>query len=227
MVWLLLACAAERGPRDASDTVEYDGYVYQGPNASAETLLASGELRFELDDGEPVEAAQPYAEDYPGYWRAELPASAPFTLRIAADGAYPAVWRGVAPAADGAWFSGALFGGSTAEVDAWFAAFALPDAVRLQSLADGEVVHVWGAPWDADAWDCAAVRVADEPVYCFAQDAATGLVIPVESGPFTWFLAVNLQPGELVVDSGLGGRETYVARGGELVYAFWFLGEGT
>lgn len=222
MLWFLLACGSERGPRDPGDVVEYDGYLYAGPDASSETLLATGTVRFRLDGGAEVLAEQPFAEDSPGYWRAELPASTPFALRVESEGAYPAVWRGVSPAADGSWYSGALFGGSKAEVDAWFATF----GIGVDPVAWGQSVQVWGAPWDAEAWDCAAVRVNGAPVACFAQDAATGTTVPVQSGAFTWFVATGLEPGGTLVESGLGGQELYDAVAGDLVYAFWFLGEG-
>lgn len=226
MLLLLLACGTERGPREAGEVVSLAGYVYEGPSASSETVLAEGALTFQLDDGTVADAVQPY-EDYPGYWAASLPASTGYSLRVEADGAYPAVWRGRSPAADGTWFSGALFGAAVAEVDTWLAAFSLAAGLPMEALVNGEVAHVWGTAWDAEAWSCQSVRVNGEPVTCFVQDAVTGLVVPVQTGSFSWFLAPDQPPGEIVVDSGLGGVETYTAEGGDLVYAFWFVGEGT
>lgn len=228
MILLLLACTDERGPRDPSDPVEFDGYVFAGPT-DQETQLTGGTVVFTPDGGEPVEAEQPYVDDYPGYWRADLPAGVPYSLRIVGNTGYPAVWRGTAPQADGSWFSGALFGADTDQVDTFLDSLDLPVTVSVQPLGEGAFAHLWGYPWDAEGWDCALVTVNGVRPLCYLQDPTTGFTSRVDSGPLSYFVALNLPPGAVVVDSGLGGQETYVAEGGDMVYAFWFTtgGEGS
>ncbi len=223
----LLACTDERGPRDPSDVVEYDGYLFAGPT-DQEVQLTGGSVVFTPDEGEAVEAEQPFVDDYPGYWRASLPPSAPFALRIVGNTGYPAVWRGVSPGADGSWFSGALFGGDTEQVDAFLGALDLPATITVAPLNEGAYAHVWGYPWVAAGWDCALVTVNGARPLCYLQDPETGFVSRVDSGAFTYFVGLNVPPGAVVVDSGIGGVETYVAEGGDMVYAFWFsvTGEG-
>lgn len=218
-MWFLLACGDARGPRDPSDTVEYSGYVLSGPT-DTETLLTDGTATFTPDEGEAVEAEQPY-EDYPGYWSAELPTGTPFTLRLAGSGAYPSVWRGRAPGADGTWFSGALFGAERTQVDTFLAGLDVPLGSSPAALGEGEVAHLWGYPWSAEGWDCALLTVNGEPALCYFQDPDTGSLTRVQQGAFTWFVALNLEPGGVVVDSGVGGAETYQVAGGDMVYAFW------
>jgi len=224
MVWLLLACDDERGPREPSAVVEYDGYLYAGPT-SQETFFEQGEVVFAVDEGEEVQAEQPY-EDIPSYWRADLPAGAGYTLRLVNEDSYPAVWRGHAPVNDGAWFSGALFGAERAQVDELLAALDTPVGESARSLADGGVAHLWGAPWDAEGWDCANVRVNGVPPLCYLIDESTGALTRVESGDFSWFFALNLQGGEATVEDGAGASEVYSFEGGDMVYALWYASGG-
>ncbi len=225
MLFLLLACTDERGPRDPSDVVELDGYVYAGPT-DPDVQLTGGTLTFTPEGAEPIAAEQPFVDDYPGYWRADVPASVPYSLRIVGNTGYPAVWRGTAPAADGSWFSGALFGADTDQVDTFLAGLELPTTITPAPLGEGEFAHVWGYPWVAEGWDCALVSVNGEPAICYLQDPTTGYTSRVDAGPFTYFVSLNLLPGEVVVDSGIGGAETYMAEGGDMVFAFWFSATG-
>lgn len=225
-MWLLLlACADERGPRDPADVVEYDGYVFAGPT-DTELQLTGGSMVFTPDEGDVVEATQPFVDDFPGYWRAELPPGTPYTLRIVGDTGYPAVWRGTSPGADGSWFSGALFGADTDQVDAFLEGLDLPVSVVAEPLAGASVAHLWGYPWDAEGWDCGLLTVNGARPVCYLQDPSSGFTTRVESGPLTWFVALNLPPGEVTVDDGQGASETYVAEAGDMVYAFWFSGGG-
>lgn len=218
---LFAACESERDTRPAADEVAFSGWVFESPASTEDdAVLGDGTLTFQLDgEDEPVEAEQPY-EDYPGYWTATLPAKAPFTLRIEGDGLHPSVWAGDAPGADGSWFAGTLFGAETSFVDDWFAALAEAEGFTVQPLGT-DVVHVWGQPLDGSVWDCAAVRVAGTRPRCYAVDD-TGAMTPVDAGPFDWFFAFDLPPGDVEVDSGLGAVEVYPTTGGELVWAFWF-----
>lgn len=215
-LWMLAACVDERGPRPAEDEVEYAGYLYQGPDVSEETRLAEGSVQF-LPDGADAEidALQPY-EDYPGYWSVTLPAAVGYTLRIEAESAYPAVWAGTAPANDGSWFGGALFGGDAAQVDDFLASLGL--------AVEAETVTVIGSPWDAEAWDCAAVTISGAAPSCFLQDPETGLLSEVREGALTWFVETGVPAGDVTLDSGLGGVHTWPTIAGDIVYAFWFQG---
>lgn len=225
MFFFLLACADERGPRPATDPVEYDGYIYAGPT-DTETLLDAGRIEF-LPEGAdtPILATQPF-EEVPGYWRANLPAGSPFTLHVVGSTGYTALWHGTAPTNSGSWFTGALFGADVTQVDAFFTSLPLPINITPQYLGDGQIAHLWGYPWIADGWDCALITVNEVHPLCYLQDPETGQTTRVESGPLTYFVALNLLPGPVVVDSGIGGTETYQVEGGDLVYAFWFSATG-
>src|SRR5688500_5137103 len=119
MVWLL-ACESARGPREASEVVDYTGWIYAGPT-SQEATFAGGAATFTFDDPEvePVEAEEPYPDDYPGYWNAEVPGGERYTLRLEQEGYYPAIWRGTTPTNPGGWFAGALVAGEIEQVDSF------------------------------------------------------------------------------------------------------------
>ncbi len=216
LVSLLPGCGYERGVREAPEEVEYGGWVYLGP-PSSEVVLADGPLTFSFAEAEPVVAEQPY-DGYPGYWLATLPPGEPFQLRLEGEGAYPTVWAGDTPGANGSWLAGALFAGEKAYIDELIAGLDLPLA-RPGALADG-AIHLWGLPNDGTAWDCAAVRVQDTQPVCFVFDDE-GVMSRVESGPFDWFFAFDLAPGDVVLDDGTGPIETWTAEPGDLVMAFW------
>ncbi len=217
----LSACGAERGPREAPSVVSYGGWVYDSP--LFEAVFSTGALTFTVPtevapEGEPVSAAQPY-EDYAGYWLATLPPSVPFELRVEGEGAYPTVWAGDTPGANGTWFPGALFAGNIAYVDALVASLDLPLGVVPGTLAGG-AVHLWGTPLDGTAWDCAVVTVNAGPVHCYVV-AEDGTLARVADGPFDVFFAFDLAPGEIELLDGFGGREAWTAEPGDLVMAWW------
>lgn len=215
-MWWIFDCSPQRGVEPATETVSYGGYVYTSPEQDA-PLLAEGEVLFETE-GEEKAAEQPYADTYPGYWSVELPASTSFSLRISGNDLYTTRWAGRSPTASGAWFNGALFAVDPAYLDSLLQKVA-PDATLP---ADGGIV-VWGSPYDPDHWDCAKVQVQGQRVLCVTVvDDHT--LEPVTSGPFDWFFAVDLEPGEVEVNSGLVGKQVYTAEAGEVVSAFWFVG---
>ena len=218
-MWWIFDCSPQRGLQPAEAEVSYAGYVYATPDTEGEPFTA-GTMEFQPGEGEPVHGEQPYPEDYPGYWWATLPASESFELRISGDDVYTTRWAGHAPASDGGWFAGTLFAANKVWTDELFAQVA-PDAGKLSEGA----IHRWGLPYDPDAWDCTSVRVQGQPVRCFAFDPDTGDLVPVESGAFDWFFAVDLAPGAVEVDSGIGGKFVYTAEPGDLVMALWFQGE--
>ncbi len=217
-LFLLAACGTERGLRDAPTEVTYGGWIYDSP--LYEGVFADGTVTFTLPADvaeEPVAAEQPY-EGYDGYWLATLPPSTPLQLRIAGEGAWPSVWAGDSPGADGAWFAGVVFAADQAYVDAMLLALDLPEGVVPGALADG-AVHLWGAPLDGADWDCAAVRVNGAAPVCYTV-AEDGVATRVTEGPFDLFYAFDLAPGEVVLEDGFGGRETWTAAAGELVMAW-------
>lgn len=220
---LLPACGDERASRDPEAIVSYAGYIFEHPQLDDVEVerLAEGTVTFTPVGAEAIEAAP--LEDYPGYWTVELPRAAAFSLRIEAEGSYPTVWAGVAPGAAGLWFSGALTAADQAFFDAWFAGIELPDGGSVSALGP-EGVHVWGRPFEATGWECADVAVNGAPVICYAL-GEDGAYARVDAGPFDFFYAFNLPPGDIVVDGGRGPAQTYPTLGGEVVMAWWLLPE--
>ncbi|MES2640955.1 MAG: hypothetical protein V4850_15805 [Myxococcota bacterium] len=217
---LLLACGTERGLRDAPTEVTYGGWVYD--SLLYEGVFAEGTLTFTVGGdilAEPsVAAEQPY-EGYEGYWLATLPPKAPFELRVEGEGAYPTVWAGDTPGANGTWFPGALFAGGTVEIDALLAGLVLPEGVAPGALAEG-AIHLWGRPSDGTDWDCAAVKVNGVVPLCYVLEE-DGSLRPVGEGPFDMFFAFDLPPGQVVLEDGFGGGEAWTAVEGDLVMAWW------
>ncbi len=221
----LWACSDERGVQPAEAEVGYAGYVFASPELDADgagAVLSAGEVAFTVlsgeRSGEEIAASQPYPA-YPGWWAASLPAGGTFALRVAGEGMYPARWLGVAPQADGGWYTGALTGAEPGWFDALF--LAADPSARLPSAG---AIHLWGVPSDPENWDCAAVTVQAQPVRCFvlSEDGAT--LTPVAEGAFDWFFALDLAPGAVLLDSGLGWEASYTAEAGDVVMALWLRG---
>lgn len=231
MLLSLLACAGffeiggERGFRGHdSGEVDFEGWVYSSPALTDSDLMSEGYLAFTLPDGDLVVGEQRY-EDYPAYWSVSLPPGVEFDLRIEADGAWPTLWRGNAPESDGIWFAGGMFAADEAYMEALVAALPLGAFASVGDLADGEVAHLWGTPADS-GWDCADIRVAEQPVLCVTV-SEDGTVSAIEEGEPDWFFAFDLSPGEVLVESGLGGEATYAATGGAWIFALYFYGEAS
>jgi hypothetical protein len=172
------------------------------------------------------EAEQPFPDQYPGYWGIEVPPDTPFQLTLQGDGYYPAIWAGMTPSTPGSWFSGALFAAETDYIDS----LAQTLAPEAPPLSEGGV-QLWGVPLDPEAWDCAKISIQDatgtKSVSCFtlSEDGAT--LTPITTGSLNWFYAAGLEPGEILLDSGIGGSYTYSAIDGSIVMAIWFVGGGT
>ncbi len=206
----LLPLAACAEPVVVDDgLVTWSGYVYTGPQA--DVAYTDGGVTFTADDADPVDATAPYS-DYPAYWSVDVPPSTAMTIHV--DSVPRATWRVVSPATGASWYSGALFGADAAEIDSILAALGAPERTTA--------AMVIGNHWD-DGWDCADVRVADEPPLCFAVDD-DGVVTAVDSGDFSYFVAPSVPAGAVVVDSGLGGTATYDLEDGDVGMAFWFVG---
>lgn len=228
MILTLLACegifeiGGERGPQEPDgEPISWSGYVYRSPEAGEETQLESGSVWFSPDDGEAVEAEQLY-DDYPGYWSVEIDPEVPVQIRLETETAWPTVWRATTPGAGASWLSGALFAADMEYMDAWVATLPGTGFASPGDLADGEVAHLWGSPYDS-GWDAADVRVNGEPADCFTV-ADDGTLERVTSGELDYFTAFDLEPGEVTVESGLGGSETWNVSGGEWIFAFFFVG---
>lgn len=228
-MWLLAGCAgffeigSERGTGSPDgEPISWSGYVYASPDTSTGAMVEDGPVSFVVDgEEEPVEAEQPY-ENYPGYWSVTLAPGVKTQIELTSAAAWPTVWRATAPETDAAWLGGALVAADTAFMDEFVGALPLGPLTSVDDLADGEVTHLLGTPLD-DGWDCAQVTVAGEPADCFAV-GDDGTVTQVDSGSFDYFFAFNLEPGDIVVDSGLGGGDTYSTRGGDWIFALYFQG---
>lgn len=218
MIWLILACTSQREPSVAPESVNYSGYIMATPEAETETFV-EGTVSFTLEDQRVIFASQPDPENYPGYWSATLPAGAAYDLLITGPNTYPTRWAGQAPHNHGNWFTGALFAADHTAIDTLLTTIA-PQAPGPKNGA----TLLWGFPWDAENWDCAAVRVQEKPVSCYNSNE-DGSLSPITEGPFEWFFATDLSDGPVFVDSGLNGTYLYPAQPGEVILAGWFLGE--
>lgn len=228
MLLTLLACegifeiGGERGPQPADgEPISWSGYVYASPETSEETQMESGSIWFSPDGGEAVEAEQLY-DDYPGYWSVDLEPEVPVQVRLETDTAWPTVWRATTPGATASWLSGGLFAADMVFMESWVGAVPSTGFGAPEDLADGTVAHLWGSPYDS-GWDAADVRVDGEPADCFVVNE-DGTLDRVSSGEFDYFMAFDLPPGEVSVESGLGAVETWNVSGGEWIFAFFFVG---
>ena len=219
LLLFLVACGAGRGQRPAASDVTFSGWIYDSP--AYEDVLAEGALSFALPSGSPVDTSQPYPS-YPGYWSATLPASTSFSMRLTGEGAYPSVWAGDSPGADGSWLPGALFAAEQTYIDDLLLTVTEAMSPAPTALADG-AVHLWGMPQDGSDWDCAEVRVAGVAPLCFVVADEDGSLTSVTEGAFDWFFAFDLAPGSVVVEDGFGGEEAWPTQAGDLVFAFWMV----
>jgi hypothetical protein len=219
---LLLACADERGPREADDPVLFYGYVYQHAIVDDSDVppVTDATITFSPEGEDPVAATQ--STDREGVWSATLPPGKAMSVRIEGEGMYPSVFAGTSPDATAIWFNGAIFGSEQGFVDAWLAELDVPEGVTA-APPDADTVDVWGYPLDGQVWDCADVRVNGAPPLCYYKDD-TGTLVRADAGPIDAFYAFGLPPGDIVVESGLGGEQHYATTGGEMVYAWWFQG---
>jgi hypothetical protein len=207
--------------REEPTEVYYGGNVVQGAPNGENDLLESGLLAFwDLQGDLLAEAEQPYAAS-PGYWRAQLPISEPFLLRIEAEDSYPALWRFLSPAQTGLWFTGALFSWPHAQVDPFFEALGETLDVEIADLKTKEVVHLWGQvqnPEDASLGDW-LVRDGEgkRPIVYAFEITEDGTLVETEQAPIHYFFAFNLSPGDIEV-AGVN----YAAQPGDLISAWWY-----
>lgn len=223
-VFLLFACGVAREERPPSDVVAWRGYVFRSPvSTDAEDLLVSGVVTVTPAGGEPVAAEQPYPEEYPGYWSVELPAGVPVDLDIEGEGLVPSRWSADAPASDGAWSPGALFGMERAWVDSTFAQVGEAAGASVPPLDDSRAFG-WAFRRDGPGGACEALTFGGAAPVCLVTDDQGELNV-VTTGEWSQAFALDLPlgPVELAVDGRV--LESYEARGGDVVVAGWIAGD--
>ena len=181
-------------------------------------VFTGGTVTFTLD-GTEYAAEEPY-DGYPGYWLAAdpLPPSTPFQLDIAGADSYPTVWAGDTPSANGYWLPGYLFAMPPDYWDGLVDGLGLTGGQRPDDVTDG-AVHLWGLPLDDD-WACEDILVNGEAPRCYTL-SDDGVLEAVDEGPVDWFFAFDLEPGDVVLDDGQGGGETWTVEAGSIVMALW------
>lgn len=251
LLLLLTGCSvtdAWLAPGDDGDgLVSLAGYVYSSPFPESTDAIITGDAQvefFDLDGGSLAVAEEPFADDYPGYWRARLPPDTDYQLRIdGGEGTRPALWRGVSPPSSGFWPAtapvleadqrAAVFGWDAALVDEFFASVGESEAISVDDLDDGESSHLWGGPANPDAVRGDSLRVVDGDgdevaVYAYVIDPATLTLSRTSGSPVHYFVALNLAPGDIsvAIDGADGGvaEATWRAEGGEVI-APWFFEE--
>lgn len=222
-----LACALLEEQRAAPTEVVWSGWVYaELPGADAPLLEAGTLTAWDLD-GEPL-AEGTMAEDAPGYWSLTLPAATELELRLDGDEQAAMRWRGRSPAGRGYWLSGALFTVGDATAAAFFEALDGWQGLQPRALSGGEVAHLWGQPWEPEAWAGATVEVEHgggaATVVRLAYDSE-GQLIDAGTGRVDLFVAVNLEPGPVTLrvqaSDGRRAETRWQAQGGELLSAFY------
>ena len=172
-----------------------------------ETPFTGGTMTWlDMDGAELAVGEEPDPTNNPGYWTAVLPPETEFVLRVdGGEGYYPAVARGLSPAGNGLWFTGALFGWPAELTDPYFVDTALQLGVTLEPLVDGQVAYLWGAvhPDSIDVFEGGRLTVIDgdgeeAPVSAWIVDES-GVFVPTDVPPADYFLAYNLAPGDVTV----------------------------
>ena len=207
--------------RETPTEVLYGGSVVQGAPVGENLLLEAGSVTFFDLSGEVLaEAEQPYASNL-GYWRAKVPVSTPYILRIEAEDSYPSIWRDTTPGQAGLWFTGALFSWPHAQVDPFFESLSENLSIEIADLKTEDVVHLWGQVLNPEAATISDWLVRDSDgkrpeVYGFAIQE-DGSMVQTEEAPIDYFFAFNLTPGDIEV-AGVN----YSAEAGDLISAWWF-----
>lgn len=210
------------------DEVAWTGWIYGDLPGEDAPLLEAGTLHVvDLDDQEL--AAGSMVEEDPGYWQVTVPVDAEVALRVDGGQQVPTVWRGRTPTGRAYWLSGALFAVADTTQAELFDSLDGWQGLSPDDLADGEVAHLWGTPWDPDAWEGATVEVehagGSAPVALLAVDT-DGALIDAGAGRVDLFLAPDLEPGPVTLrvttSDGRQAETTWPARGGDLLSAFYF-----
>ena len=225
-MFLLLGCLTT--PTGTSDEVTVQGWIYDSPLAGEGEVVSTGTVTY-LDQAlvEMASADQPFA-NYPGYWRATLPAGDEYTAVVdGGEGYHPAVWKGRAPTGDGLLFP--TFGWRAEHVDPFFEG--LEEGIGLDiHVGTDALVHLWGATYDRDSIhaDDIAVLANGGAAGVLAFTVEDGVLVEAEpDGPVDYFFAFNMEPGEITVvldQDGVVTEEFYDALAGDIVAAWYFQG---
>lgn len=225
---LALGCVQLTEVRTTPTEVDWTGWVYGDLPGDDAPLLEAGTLEVvDLDDV--TVATGTMLDDEPGYWQVTVPVDVDVALRIDGGEQAPTVWRGRTPSGRAYWLSGALFALADATQAEMFDSLEGWQGMSPQDLADGEVAHLWGTPWDPEEWAGATVEVEHSggvgQLALLAVDT-DGALIDAGTGPVDLFLAPDLAPGPVTLrvtsSDGRTAQTTWPARGGDLLSAFYF-----
>lgn len=210
------------------DEIAWTGWVYGDLPGEDAPLLEAGTLQVvDLEDQELATGAM--LEEDPGYWQVTVPVDLEVAVRVDGGAQVPTVWRARTPTGRAYWLSGALFAVADQTQAELFDSLEGWQGMSPADLSDGEVAHLWGTPWDPEAWAGATVEVehagGSAPVALLAVDT-DGALIDAGAGRVDLFLAPDLEPGPVTLRvtaaDGRRAETTWPARGGDLLSAFYF-----
>lgn len=225
---LFAGCIQLEEQRTLPDVVSWTGWIYGDVPADGVPWLEAGTLEVvDLDEQAVATGAQ--SESDPGYWAVEVPVDMEVVVRVDGGTQVPTAWRSRTPTGRAYWLSGALFAVEETTQAALFESLEGWQGLSPGDLLDGDVAHLWGTPWEPEAWAGATVEVLDADgsaqVALLAVDA-DGALIDAGTGPVDLFLAPDLSPGPVTLRvtaaDGRVAESTWPARGGDLLSAFYF-----
>lgn len=228
MLVLFTGCIALSVGDEEPTEVSIQGWVYDSPLSGEGEVVSTGSVTyFDSNLVELVEAEQPFA-DYPGYWRATLPADEEYTVVIdGGEGYHPAIWKGRSPTGDALSFP--VFGFRSDQVDPFFEELEAAITVDIH-VGTEDLVHLWGSPMDPESVSGAEIAVynneAARGVVAFTINDE-GILEQTLDAPVHHFFAFNLEPGETSVvfeQDGVVSEESYVAGPGEIIAPWYFEG---
>lgn len=225
---LLVSCALLEEQRELPTEIRWTGFVYADlpgddtPGLDAGTIEVTDLDDQPLTDGAPVDGS-------PGSWALDVPVDIDVAVRVAGAEQVPTLWRSRTPTGRAYWLSGALFAVGTETQAAFFESLEGWQGLAPDDLTRGSVAHLWGAPWDPEAWAGATIEVFDTDgsaqVAVLAIDT-DGALIDAGTGPVDYFVAPNLSPGDVTLrvtaTDARVAETTWPARGGDLLSAFYF-----
>lgn len=244
MLWtlltVLLGCQYFEEQRAQPTTVSWDGYVLaQVADEADARVMDSGRVALQAMDGS-FELEAIASTTTAGYWRFdEVPVATEVAVILEGpEGGSeslpelaPTVWRGITPSGRASWLTGGLFLRDLDTTEAFLQDLTAFDEVEaVTPLIDGTVAHLWGEPWEPEAWvgarlgatggDGAEVQVL---ALAYAEDGTLG--IAGDDDPIDLFVALELEPGEVELEveasDGSLATTTWPARGGDLLSAIY------
>lgn len=228
LLLLLPACAWFEEQRTDPTEVIWSGWVLADLPGEDVPALEAGTFEVVDLDGEPL-ADGVEDENNPGYWQVEVPVGTEVGIRVAGGEQVPTVWRARTPTGRGYWLSGGLFAVRDDTQAELFDSLEGWQGLSPDALADGEVAHLWGTPWLPEDWAGALIEVehtggvAQVASFAVAED---GSLLDAGTGVVDLFVAPDLSPGPVTLRvTAVDGRvaeTTWIARGGDLLSAFYF-----